>query len=169
MPITEEINGNIIKIILDKEYNIMIHGCNCFGVMGAGLARQVSAVFPYAYDVDRGINEEGEMTEPLGNYNRLGTYTMAEIDDNIIINAYTQFEPGANFEYCALIDVLACLNNDFEGKTILFPEIGCGIGGGTWSVVRQIINEHTPNLDVIIVHYQTEKKEKITEEILDKE
>lgn len=153
MAIIEEKNDNIIKMVLKGEVKMMIHGCNCFGIMGAGLARQVAQVFPEAYIIDRGINDKGEMEEPLGDYNRLGTYTKAEVGEVTIINAYTQFEPGARFEYTALIDVLACLNNDFEGKTIAFPEIGCGIGGGTWDVVKKIIEEHTPDLDVIIVHY----------------
>jgi O-acetyl-ADP-ribose deacetylase (regulator of RNase III) len=153
MAIIEEKHGNIMQMFKDKEATTIVHGCNCFGIMGAGLSRQVSAMYPEALDIDRGVNEKGEITTPVGDYNRLGTYSMYEIDGQRIINAYTQFEPGANFEYCALIDFLSVLNNDFSGETIVFPQIGCGIGGGTWSVVKQIIKEHTPDLEIIIVYY----------------
>ena len=103
MAIVKEVNDNIIKMVRDGEYDMMVHGCNCFGIMGAGLARQVAMVFPEAYITDRGLDENGEMKEPLGNYNRLGTYTKAVVEGNTIINAYTQFEPGAHFEYTTFL------------------------------------------------------------------
>jgi O-acetyl-ADP-ribose deacetylase (regulator of RNase III) len=160
MIVEEKWKSNIMTMFQKGKLEIIVHGCNCFGIMGAGLARQVSLMYPYALDVDRGINEKGEMEEALGNYNRLGTYSEVPTDDGIILNCYTQFEPGANFEYLALIKVLEQIDLNFSGKTIGFPRIGCGIGGGSWRVVKQLINEHTPNVDIIIVHLEEKPKKK---------
>lgn len=153
--IIKEIKGNLMEIFIRGEAEIIAHGCNCFGIMGAGLARQVSSLFPQALEVDRGVGKNGEMLEPLGDYNRLGTYTEADIPTiGKILNCYTQFQPGACFEYRALMDVLLDINTNFSGKTIYFPEIGCD-AGGSWDLVKKIIHENTPDLEVIIVHHYT--------------
>ena len=152
--IEKEVNGNLMEMFRKGEIDIIAHGCNCFGIMGAGFARQVTGMYPVALEVDRGVNAKGEMTEPLGDYNRLGTYSEVDLGNGQkILNCYTQFEPGAKFEYRALIDVLYHINHNFAGEVIGFPEIGCGIGGGSWNVVKQIIEEHTPDVKVTIVHY----------------
>jgi O-acetyl-ADP-ribose deacetylase (regulator of RNase III) len=152
--IVKEIHGDMMKMFHKGEIGIIAQGCNCFGVMGAGLARQVSTMYPEALAVDRGLNAEGEMEEPMGNYNRLGTYSKVELPNGqIILNCYTQFYPGANFEYRALIEVLLKIGEEFAGQTVAFPEIGCEIGGGQWNVVKQLIEEHSTNVNVLIVHY----------------
>ena len=152
--IEKEYTGNLLKDFQEDKIKTIVHGCNCYGVMGAGIARQIAMMYPIALDVDRKINAKGEMAEPLGNPNRLGTYSEVELSNGQkILNCYTQFEPGRNFEYRALIEVLIQINQNFAGEVVGFPRIGCGIGGGNWEVVKKLIQEHTPDVKIIIVNY----------------
>ena len=41
----QEIKGDIIKEALSGKYDVVGHGCNCFCVMGAGLAPQMAEAF----------------------------------------------------------------------------------------------------------------------------
>ena len=35
------ISGNLITLALEGHFDVIVHGCNCFGVMGAGIAAQM--------------------------------------------------------------------------------------------------------------------------------
>lgn len=146
--IIKEIDGNILEEFEKEHVDIIIQGCNCFHIMGAGLAGQLAWRYPLVYEKDK--------ETPCGDMSKLGTYSTVKINPHqFIINAYTQFKPGANFEYLALIEILQTLNSTFAGTGYIFgfPEIGCGIGGGDWEYVKTIINEHTPDLKILVVHY----------------
>lgn len=143
--IKEEFEGNIITMFQKGKFDAICQGNNCFCLMGAGLAVQIAYHFPMASIADN-LTKHGDLS-------KMGTYTKAKVKNGYIINAYTQYYPGAYFEYLALINVLKKINKDFKGKHIGFPEIGCGIGGGDWSIVRKLIDENTPDIKVTIVHY----------------
>lgn len=145
--IVEEFEGNIITMFNKGKFDAIIQGCNCFCLMRASLAVQIAYHFPMAVIVDN-LTKHGDIS-------KMGTYTKVKVKEGYIINAYTQYYPGAHFEYQALIDVLKKINENFKGKHIGFPEIGCGIGGGDWLIVRKIIDENTPDIKVTIVHYDS--------------
>ena len=150
--IIKEINGNLLEEFEKGTIDVLVHGCNCFNVMGAGIAAQIRWKYPSAFIVDGELN--------VGDYKKLGDYSMAILPlkgkrTKVILNLYTQYEPGANFEYKAFIDSLKRLNKDFKNANFIFgfPEIGCGIGGAKWPYVKELIEKYTKNLKVIIVHY----------------
>ena len=39
------ISGNLITLALEGHFDVIVHGCNCFGVMGAGIAAQMQTHF----------------------------------------------------------------------------------------------------------------------------
>ncbi len=39
------IDGDLIKLALQGEFDVVVHGCNCFCTMGAGIAPQMAAAF----------------------------------------------------------------------------------------------------------------------------
>ena len=41
----QEVNGNLIKMALEGQFDVIVHGCNCHSTMGAGLAPQMAKVF----------------------------------------------------------------------------------------------------------------------------
>jgi O-acetyl-ADP-ribose deacetylase (regulator of RNase III) len=154
--IIKEITGDLLQEFEKGNVDIIVHGCNCFHIMGAGIAGQIRWKYPIAYEMDK--------RTPCGDMDKLGYRSVARIGDRnsnkYIINAYTQFEPGAKFEYKAFIEVLKHLNESFKGTNYVFgfPEIGCGIGGAKWGYVKTLFNKYAPDLKIMIVHYDHGEK-----------
>ena len=48
----EFIKGDLLHLALAKKLDVIIHGCNCFCTMGAGIARSIKECFPEAYEAD---------------------------------------------------------------------------------------------------------------------
>lgn len=148
--ITKYITGNIVKLFL--EGNNVAHGCNCFHQMGAGIAGQLAEAYPPILAIDKADSF-------LGDTEKLGTFTQATLDPNgnICFNLYTQFNPGRNLDYGALVNCMIELNEWAKTKlvlpTVYMPRIGCGIAGGDWAKVNVLINMFTENLNVIIVDW----------------
>jgi O-acetyl-ADP-ribose deacetylase (regulator of RNase III) len=133
----QEIKGNLITKAQEGAFDVIIHGCNCFNAMGAGLAPQMAK----AFNCDKFFMESPEYK---GSKEKLGTgdsqiYTASNDKRFYVINCYTQYEPGPNASYDALKSCLKQINNALPGEHIGIPQIGCGIGGLDWSVVRELI------------------------------
>lgn len=41
----KEIKGDLIKLALEGEFDVIAHGCNCFCTMGAGIAVAMKNTF----------------------------------------------------------------------------------------------------------------------------
>lgn len=159
----KEIKGNLLELFKEGRFDFIMHGCNCFSVMGAGIAKQIKDEFPqafradYKYEIDTPIDK-------LGMFSEVSFYGFGTI-----INAYTQYLPGSNFEYSALESCLhflklRCGERRFRKEHGLkrvkkpklgLPLIGCGIGGGEFSTVKKILEKFTPYFDITIVHYDS--------------
>ena len=130
------VTGNIITMGLNKEFDILVHGCNCFNTMGSGLANQIKKHFEGAYTIDQSTSR--------GDRNKLGTYTYA-VYNPIIVNAYTQYDYGTDgkdrFEYEAFSLILDKLKFQWSNKHFGFPLIGCGLAGGNESKIVTMIQE----------------------------
>ena len=142
--------GDIIKIFLKEDYDVLIHGCNCHCVMGAGLAARISRKFPGAYQAD--------LTTKRGDKTKLGTYTLAIVGYNkYIVNAYTQINYGRGIKqvnYNAIDDVFKRIQQNFTGKKLIYPTIGAGLGGGKWSIIKSIIKANLKDEDHTVVYYR---------------
>jgi O-acetyl-ADP-ribose deacetylase (regulator of RNase III) len=148
----QEIEGDLIDLALEGNFDVIAHGCNCFCIQKAGIAKRMSEVF-------KTNDFHGEKYYSKGSIYKLGDLSLEEmiktkegemvidmeytgssftIDFNFkpltVINAYTQYEPGPNLDYEALTLCLRKINHVFKGKHIGLPQIGCGIAGGIWDV-----------------------------------
>lgn len=137
----KEVKGNLLKMALEGHFDAIVHGCNCFNNMGAGIALQVMRSFPEAYEADK-RTESGDKT-------KLGGYTAAMIVrpgvQFYIVNAYTQYGCGVDrvrVEYDALDRCFERIATNFAGQRIGYPLIGAGLAGGDWNVIAPIINKH---------------------------
>lgn len=155
----KEIEGDLISLSLQGNFDVIAHGCNCFCTQGAGIAKQMSEVF----DTNNFRKYPQEMPMLRGDINKLGRIGYREyskfINDEIIhprvvvVNAYTQYEPGANLDYEALTICLRKMNHVFKGMHIGLPQIGAGIAGGDWERIKVIIQQELKNCNVTVVIY----------------
>lgn len=142
--------GDLIKLALAGRFDVIVHGCNCRHTMGGGIARQIKNVFPEAEDAD--LATEYAAREKLGT---LSTATVVRDGREFtVVNAYTQFEPGADANYDAIRSCFREIKKRFAGKRIGYPRIGAGIGGGDWTVISAIIDEELLGEDHTLVEYE---------------
>jgi len=82
------IKGDLLQLADEGNFDAIAHGCNCYCVMGIGLAKQIKKKYPEAYAADL-------KTTP-GDRSKLGNYTYASYNDNsfTVFNAYTQYRYG---------------------------------------------------------------------------
>lgn len=118
--------------------------------MGAGIAKQIKAVFPEAYEAD--------CKTTLGDRKKLGTISTATVVMGdmklVVINAYTQFYFEAHTQqtdYEAVRKVMRHVKKEFSGKKIGYPRIGAGLGGGNWDIISSIIDEELLGEDHTLV------------------
>lgn len=145
----KEITGDLLELAKEGHFDIIAHGCNCHKMMGAGIAYQIAKKFPVAYQIDK-----VDKRTPL---QRLGdlTYSHNHLGRFIIANLYSQYAGGPNLDYSALELSLRKLTMMFDkSKTIGLPQIGCGIAGGDWEKVKEIIQRVLSDYDVTVVIYK---------------
>lgn len=157
----KEVDGNLIKLAETGHFDVIVHGCNCFNTMGAGLAPQMADAFGcdlFPLEADR----------YRGDINKLGQIDYANVDckgcgndDNsvIVVNAYTQYDFGSRngkspVDYQAIALVMKKMNKVFAGKHIGLPKIGAGLAGGSWRIIKEIIKKELVDCDVTIVNYR---------------
>lgn len=150
------VRGDLIKMALSDQFDIIVHGCNCFNTMGSGIAKDIKIFFPEAYEIDQ--------TTIKGDESKLGKYSYADIAVNgrvvTVVNAYTQYNYGSkkliHVDYDAVREVFAELKDEFGGlgKRFGYPKIGCGLAGGKWEIVSEIINEELEGEDHSYVEFE---------------
>ena len=152
--ITKTIKGNLLDAFDRGDVDVIAHQCNCFCTMGSGIAPQIAKRYPAARAADNATVK--------GDSGKLGTFTRAMISRNVngetigggvVYNLYGQFGYGGQrmrTNYYALKRALKSMQNDLNAlgkgdRIIGLPLIGCGLGGGDWEVVSEIINEVITN------------------------
>ena len=147
MSVVKTVKGDLIRMFLAGHFDMICHGANCQKVMGGGIAKTIREVFPEAYQADT-----SDTRAPLV---RLGGYSSAKVACGKVVNLYTQFYPGPNFEYSALISALEKLERELKRPTkIGVPMIGAGIGRGDWNVIKSILENTGENMQITIVEYE---------------
>ena len=143
------IKGDLIELAKNNEFDIIVHGCNCFHVMGGGIAKQIKDEFPSAYDADKKTIK--------GSKDKLGKYSYVKIDKLTIINAYTQYgyqmynRGSDDVVYNAIKKVFETINNNFIGKKIGIPMIGAGLARCDWNIIEKIIKTTNKNNNITLV------------------
>lgn len=126
----------------EKEYDVLVHGCNCFCEMSSGFARHVRLLYPNICEIDANT--------PKGDIAKLGTISYGTTEHGVIVNMYTQFKGGENFDIDAFTKSMQLVSDNFTNKKIVMPKVGCGIGGGTWEEIEKVLNEKFNHLDITV-------------------
>lgn len=149
----KEIYGDLIQLALSGEFDVILHGCNCYCQMDKGIALTIKNQFPAAYKADRKTDK--------GSKKKLGNYSFADVKTEngqlTILNAYTQFDwkgKGIKADYEAIRKVMKKVKKNYAGKRIGYPLIGAGLAGGNWDVIMDIINEELADEDHTLVRYE---------------
>lgn len=150
---TRMIDGDLVDMAYRGEFDVIIHGCNCFCKMGAGIAKEIARRFPTAYAIDR--------TTVPGDRGKLGSYTTVGVRNKhggnlIIVNLYTQYGYGRDrrhFDYDAFRRGLKSLAPNAGDLHIGMPMIGAGLAGGDWDRIKQILEEEFANVNYTVVRY----------------
>lgn len=148
-----KIKGDLIALAINGEFDLIIHGCNCFCTMGAGIAKTIKQKFPEAYKAD--------LKTEKGNESKLGTISFAESETSkgnlIVVNGYTQFNwrgNGNKADYEAIRKVFRTVKEKFSGLRIGYPAIGAGLAGGDWNIISDIINQELKGENHTFVAYE---------------
>lgn len=145
MPIVSEIKGDLFQPFSEKQFDLMVHGCNCFHSFGKGFAAIVKHKYPQAHTADKATS--------FGCKKKLGNYSLAETEHGLIINLYSQFQYGYGKKHCsypAIKEGFAKLNAEYAGKSVCIPKIGAGLAGGDWEIIKSNIDEVTPDLQITL-------------------
>ena len=145
--------------LLQAEETIIAHQVNCCGAAG-GLAAAVFEKWPDAmndyYQILERFEQIGNNQILLGNAQMTG----AQDDGHIIANLYGQYYPGEDYRPESLRSALAQLAYAAreQGWSVALPyKLSCGICGGDWNEVKQIIERTMKDVDCVI--YQREGDE----------
>lgn len=154
--------------LLQAEETIIGHQVNCYGVAG-GLAHWVFDKWPEAG------SDYQQLVERVHNIYKTSHHQISGVksallgfmqptgelpDGHIIANLYGQFQPGADYRPKALEEALERLG-DFAratGKSVALPyKISCGICGGDWDEVQQIIERTMEGVNCVIYRRAQDK------------
>lgn len=158
--ISEYIKGNIVHMLGQAIENghkfYMAQGCNCMIKQSSGVAGQLRH-FPEVFKAD--VKFGG-----VGWYSKLGKKSIAVLgktNNAVVYNLYTQYIPTVS-KRAVNYSAVACAFRDLEatlghtGETLFIPRIGAGLAGGDWDIIKVIIDDATPTLDIIVVDFVPE-------------
>lgn len=144
----------ITKDITTVSEGVVVHGCNCVGGFGSGVAGAIRRKWPEVYKM---FQENGTGKHLLGDVNIFFGTTYPKL---AIVNGYTQIYCGndgrvyADPEAIESVLEKTCEFADVGHKEVYMPKIGAGLGGLDWETqVRPIVekvNEKFPDISIHI-------------------
>lgn len=125
---------------MKERCDVIMHVCNCQGVMGSGIALSIRKKFPPAYEAYKGFHMRmGGSDIPLGSI----SHATINGDGKLIINLHAQrFYGGDGRRYLDYEALYKCL---VTASVLVFAEghtrigvpylMGCDRAGGDWKIV----------------------------------
>lgn len=133
------------KDITTVEHGIVVHGVNCQGVMGSGVALAVRQKWRKVYDryieLCKGYHQDRHLLLGAAHYIKVG-------DDLYVGNWFTQVRFGKDGQrYADPKAIEQCLEHSAgfissHSLPVYMPKIGCGLGGLDWANdVEPVVND----------------------------
>lgn len=165
----ERAQGDLLELAEQGQFDIVVHGCNCFHKMRSGIAKQIASKFPSA--------EEADFATCKGDRSKLGNFSFAFVGGKnghkfYIVNAYTQYRWSGYedvFEYEAFetflnrLCVFVAKSYEVKGSKVNvgLPMIGCGYARGDKTRIIPMIGKFSDDVakwgKVTLVSYGIEK------------
>lgn len=157
----KEVVGNFVLASLSGHFDVAVQDCNCFCTARTQEAIQFAKLFK-TYTLNL------EQDNYRGSREKLGEIEFKEVSIPVldshesiltVVNAYTQFgfnvslahNPKPVLSYEALVKALQKINDEFAGLHIVMPQIGCGLSGGKWIVLKHLIKKHLKDCKVTVI------------------
>jgi len=131
--------------ILTSDANVIFHQVNCQMAMGSGLARQVRRWCPKHYEDFIGYSKTMKPEELLGDwictkYNNhtkvVGLFGQLNYGTTKRHTDYNALEKGL----VEIKEIVNLLPNNYPNCRFAVPyNLGCGLAGGDWNVVRAML------------------------------
>jgi hypothetical protein len=144
--------GNILDNV---KQGLILQQVNAQGVMGSGIAKEIRARWPKVWEVYSGLVTPGDYQHTLES---MGLVIPVEVEPGlVIVNLVSQHfygkattingQPRRYTSYDYLDNCLSQVAriNEKDQLPIHHPYIGCGLGGGAWTVVAGIIEHNLGN------------------------
>lgn len=136
------------KDITTNLRGLIIHGCNCQGVMGAGVAKAIKNKWPIVFEEFSKLPTGPEL---------LGTFQPVQINENLFVgNCFTQEYYGSDGKQYASLDAIrksvgeACQFAKDNDLSLISPLIGCGLGGLPLSDLMNLYRELEDKFEIQI-------------------
>lgn len=153
-------------IINDNENSVIVHCCNSLGAWGAGFVIPLGKRYPQARESYFKFIKNGNV--------KLGDVDEVKVKDNVYIEnliGQQYIGKGPNGEIpCDYVAIekgfLNIINNWFkrnEYYSVHMPRIGCGLAGGDWKVIENIIKRTFIDMANVNVYVYDLKDDGITE------
>lgn len=147
------VEGNVLNC---KE-DIICHQTNCIGIMGGGVALQIRRMFPNVYEEYVKLCQQHKVhpSELLGQVQFCNAP-----NGKVIANCFGQNSTSGLSvltNYAALEEALYTVSKFASSRklSVAIPyNIGCGIAGGDWSTVEEIINRLFGDSDIECTLYK---------------
>ncbi|HEY9760069.1 MAG TPA: macro domain-containing protein [Oculatellaceae cyanobacterium] len=131
------VSGDIF--LNEHKVQAFAHGCNCQGVMGAGIAVIFKKEYPEMFNEYRRRCKAKPREFNIGD-----AFLWKENGKPFVFNLGTQESPGRHATYQAVEKALTNMIRQagVEGITsIAIPRIGSGYGGLKWEKVREVVEK----------------------------
>lgn len=138
--------------VLASDVYVVAHGCNNMGIMGSGIAKQIKAQYPAAFDRYHKLYLEDNI--------KLGSVHFVKVNElRMIGNFITQPLVALNdveIRYASYDAIAECMvranallvkNNITE---FAMPLIGAGLGGANWNIIESIIENTCHDVKPIV-------------------
>lgn len=144
-------------IIIGDKYSVICHCCNALGAWGKGFVVPLGQKYPIARE------KYLKFIKMTKEENRLGSVSFAKATDNIIVaniigqyNIYPK-DGKIPLDYEALEKGFRSVIEMFQTNniplTVHMPKIGCGLAGGDWNRVEEIIKNTFINSNIEVYVY----------------
>lgn len=165
------VQGDLVKAAQDGRLNVIAHQANCFCKGRRGIAPQIFGTFPSLKLADD-RTKVGDR-EKLGTISHAFCYRPDVPQDSFLwgINLYGQYHfdsknPEYGTQYPALQNALEKMRqliglrktlywNYEDVLRIGFPLVGCGLAGGDWELVEEMIKEAFDGLPYCEIYIYT--------------
>lgn len=135
--------GNLLEQVSSGH---IVHGCNAKGVMGGGFAKAIREIYPQVY-----VEYRKRFVESGLNLGDAIPVRIKEGSVNVVVwNCITQLNFGNDgslyTNYNAVSMSMRKVNDSIDSfgdveRTVHFPLIGAGLGGGDWRIIEKILDE----------------------------